>query len=581
MIFNRRKNMPRNQNKLDPFVFFCVLLLLPFLLYGQMQKTQDLFVPEDPANQPMGNALGIYPGRVVWVWDSSATSWDGKTGYWWEDRFNSQEKIEAMLSQGLQHLTGERTDRQAWEALFKYFNLMHGKGNGGYRAGEKIAIKLNLNLIGNTNPPRNRSFPSPHVVLALTRQLVYQAGVSPEDITFYDTNRYVPDPIYNQCKKEFPGVHFMGFYATNGREKYVRDTTTIHWSEPLTLEIGGGHPAYLPTVVTQASYLINLANFKGHRYVGVTFCAKNHLGSFSADGDNGLPSTNAPKAAGLHPYIAVHDIIIPGSVEWSFFGRPFGTYNALVDLMGHKDLGGKTLLFLIDALYGVQSEQDDVSLKSQWVSSPFNHDWTSSLFLSQDGVAIESVGLDFYRTEQSQNPNIVCVYGAVDNYLHEAALAHAPPSGTVYDPEKDGIPLQSLGVHEHWNNENEKSYSRNLGTGDGIELVWVKPSETGVLEKEGQKYGDVLHNYPNPFNQGTTLVYSVPEPARVSLSIFDCKGRKIRTWIQEVALPGVYSIFWNGLDEKEIEVSSGIYIVRMEHAGSFHGIYNRKIIFEK
>lgn len=561
--------------------FIGLTLLFNFNLFGERQNAHDLFVPEDPPNQPMGTALGIYPGRVVWVWDSSATSWDGKTGYWWEDRFNNQEKIDAMLSQGLQSLTGESTDRQAWEALFRYFNLTHGKGNVGYRTGEKIAIKINLNLIGSTNHPKNRSFPSPHVVLALIRQLVYQAGVSPEDITFYDVNRYVPDPIYTPCKKEFPGVRFMGFYATNGREKYVRDTTTIHWSEPLTLEIGGGHPAYLPTRVTEASYLINLANFKGHRYVGVTFCAKNHLGSFSADGDNGVPSTNAPKAAGLHPYIAVHDIIIPGSVEWSFFGRPAGTYNALVDLMGHKDLGGKTLLFLIDALYGVQSEQDDVSLKSQWVSLPFNNDWTSSLFLSQDGVAIESVGLDFYRIEQSQNPNIVCVYGAVDNYLHEAALANAPPSGTVYDPERDGIPLQSLGVHEHWNNENEKSYSRNLGTGDGIELVWMKPSETGILEKKSQTQWHILQNYPNPFNQGTTIVYSISEPGQVKLSIFNCQGRKIRVWNQEMSMPGIYSTFWDGLDKNEMEVSSGIYIVRMEHRGSSQAVYHRKIIFEK
>jgi hypothetical protein len=33
--------------------------------------------------------------------------------------------------------------------------------------------------------------------------------------------------------------------------------------------------------------------------------------------------------------------------------------------------------------------------------------------------------------------------------------------------------LSSLGVHEHWNNPQEKKYSRNLGTGNGIELVAV------------------------------------------------------------------------------------------------------------
>jgi hypothetical protein len=61
----------------------------------------------------------------------------------------------------------------------------------------------------------------------------------------------------------------------------------------------------------------------------------------------------------------------------------------------------------------------------------------------------------------------------VDNYLHEAALAHDPPSEAFYDPEGDGTRLASLGVHEHWNNDTDKQYSRNLGTGEGIELVQI------------------------------------------------------------------------------------------------------------
>ena len=106
-----------------------------------------------------------------------------------------------------------------------------------------------------------------------------------------------------------------------------------------------------------------------------------------------------------------------------------------------------------------------------WQSAPFNGDWTSSIFASLDGVAIDSVGIDFLRTEPTQtyladaNNN-----STVDDYLHEAAQADNPPSGTYYDPEGDGSRLTSLGVHEHWDNAADKRYSRNLGTGNGIEL---------------------------------------------------------------------------------------------------------------
>jgi hypothetical protein len=65
-------------------------------------------------------------------------------------------------------------------------------------------------------------------------------------------------------------------------------------------------------------------------------------------------------------------------------------------------------------------------------------------------------------------------------YLHEAALANNPPSQFInatgkkgYDPERDGTVCGSLGTHEHWNNMIDKKYTRNLGIGNGIELVYT------------------------------------------------------------------------------------------------------------
>ena len=53
-------------------------------------------------------------------------------------------------------------------------------------------------------------------------------------------------------------------------------------------------------------------------------------------------------------------------------------------------------------------------------------------------------------------------------------LANNPPSGVVYDPESAETRHQSLVVIEHWNNPIDKKYSRNLKTGNGIELVYKK-----------------------------------------------------------------------------------------------------------
>ena len=79
------------------------------------------------------------------------------------------------------------------------------------------------------------------------------------------------------------------------------------------------------------------------------------------------------------------------------------------------------------------------------------------------------MGFDFLRTEWDDAPH----KSGTNDYLIEAALANKPPSGTFYDPDHRGnvTRLKSLGVYEHWNNPTDKQYSRNLGTGKGIELV--------------------------------------------------------------------------------------------------------------
>jgi hypothetical protein len=532
--------------------------------YAFSVSGDSLFVPSDPPNTPMGTAKGIFPGRVVWMWDTAATSWNGTTGNWWNDKYTNQVVVDSMLSKSLRALTGKSSDSEAWDALFKYFNMNHGKGNIGYQAGEKIAIKINLVQSGSPGSVGNACFVPPQVAMAMLRQLVNVVGVTDNNITIYDTDRFVPDPVYSKCHAAFPGIHFMGWVKSGGREKYVRDTTRVHWSENLTEEINGGHPAFLPTAVTQASYLINLADFKAHRYMGVTLCSKNHFGTLSADGNDGKEYQNAPHAAGLHYYTAVHDIYIEGSPEWTFKGRPMNTYNTLVDLMGHKDIGAKTLLFMIEALYGVQYEGCPVGSSSKWLIEPFNDDWTSSIFLSQDNVAIESVGLDFFRSEQAVNPNYTYTYGAVDNYLHEAALADNPPSGTIYHPSGDGVRLQSLGVHEHWNNAVDKQYTRNLETGNGIELFQVHNPVTSV-DKERIASGFTLsQNYPNPFNPSTVISYQLPVNCEVKLKLFNSLGQEIQTLIDEFQNSGFHSTLFT----INSSLSSGVYYYQLK-AGTF------------
>jgi len=404
-------------------------------------------------NAPVGVAKGLHPGRVVWVYDPDATDWEGPGhGHWWETSHTNQAAVDQMMSRAIRALAGEAGDSAAWDALFRHFNRTHGKGGVGYQPGEKIAIKVNF--VGfiwrwdSVNPEtydlQKRSDymnTSPQVMLALLRQLVNEVGAEETDIAMGDSLARFANEYYKILHDEFPRVRYLDHEGKFGRTAMKQSSVPLYWS----CHPEGCLQDYVPASFAEADYLINLANLKSHTGAGVTLCAKNHFGSL----------VRWPVQEGYY------------DLHTSAFARGTGQYRVLVDLMGHAQIGGKTLLSLIDGLYAGRHPIDNAPIK--WNSSPFGGDWTSSLFASQDPVAVDSVAFDFLRAEWDDYPH----RSGADDYLHEAAQANSPPSGTFYDPDHSGnvTRLASLGVHEHWNNPNDKQYSRNLGTGNGIELV--------------------------------------------------------------------------------------------------------------
>jgi hypothetical protein len=386
---------------------------------------------------PMGVPRGVIPGRVTWAHDPAAVTWDG-TGSWWRDANNNQALIDRMVSRSLRGLTNQKNDAQAWSAIFHHFNRTHGRDNAGYKAGEKIAVKANLN---NTTDHGtiDRLNSSPHLILSLVRQLTGQAKVPQSSITIFDSSRWIPGNLYEKIHHEFPGVVFVDHIGSDGRIKAEFKPDAISFS------ITSRNAKGLDTVVIDATYLIDAAVLRAHVSSGVTLCAKNLFGCTSI-------YTDWRKNA--------HD---------GFQHKSDGSasYSAFTDFLGHKDLGEKTVLFIIDGLYG--NDNVDGPPHRKWKMAPFNDAWPNSIFMSLDGVAIDSVGFDFLTSEWPNLPDIA----NADNYLRESALAHDPPSKTFYDPERDGVRCRSLGVHEHWNNGADKKYSGNLGKAHGIELFLV------------------------------------------------------------------------------------------------------------
>ena len=399
------------------------------LLEEPINRNRMFFVefnPQSPKlfvgpNQPIGTGQGICPGRVVWVHSPGVAKWDGKTGLWVEDRWNDQARADAMIPKAVMQLTGESTARKAWQALFKHFNQKHGRGNRGYKKGETIAIKLNMNN-AITHHDTIELNSSPFLTLALVRSMVQDGGVRQQDIILCEPSRAITDSIYNKVHRAFPDIRLIDNIGGDGREKCE------YYPEQIAYSVDNGKMARgLAKCIVDADYLINSALLKTHAGPGVTLTTKNWYGATDI---NLLWRQNA------------HNNVSQDKRH----GKP--GYKTFVDWMSHRNMGQKALLFLIDGTYG--SRDVNGAPNPKWMKEPFNGDWACSIIVSQDEVACDAVGMDIIINEWPEFQSL----NYCDEYLREAASIPNAPSGTVY--KQEGKPLENnLGLFEHWNKEHQ------------------------------------------------------------------------------------------------------------------------------
>ena len=74
-----------------------------------------------------------------------------------------------------------------------------------------------------------------------------------------------------------------------------------------------------------------------------------------------------------------------------------------------------------------------------------------------------------------------------------------------------------------------------------------------------------LTNYPNPFNPTTTISFSVTQTSSfVTLDIYNIKGQKVKQLVSDQLSAGQHSVIWQGIDDNNKPVSSGIYFYKLK-----------------
>jgi hypothetical protein len=461
------------------FGVLIVFAINPLINFGPSdQKVTWKQGPDDGPNQPFGSAVGVNPGRVIWVWDTMATKRNFTTYHFLPENYN-QEVIYRMFNESVKRLAGQSKVSESWDAMFRNFNKRKSNIDKGYTKGEKIFIKINQTsgrgrltvaerARGNYNVPVRPGLgtceTTPPVVLSILRQLINEAGIDQADIAVGDPQNPTLGHNYDAWAAEFPNVKYVDrTFGTFGRT-LISPTKNdlLFYSDKFQTD-------KLYDIIENADYMINVANLKPHTGTGITLNAKNHFGSQSREGAYHLHYSHLCQLEGKPPTNA-----------------GYHKYRVLVDLMASKYLGRNTMLFVIDGLYPGGSNEGGPPVR--YYMAPFNGTWASSIFISQDNIAIESVCYDFLRSEwngkYSHDPsnnnleNWPDING-VDDYLHQGADSANWPEGIIYDPDKSGKAISSLGIHEHWNNPVNKQYSRNLDKSYGIELISIPGEITG------------------------------------------------------------------------------------------------------
>lgn len=106
-------------------------------------------------------------------------------------------------------------------------------------------------------------------------------------------------------------------------------------------------------------------------------------------------------------------------------------------------------------------------------------------------------------------------------------------------------------------------YEWRGGTLNGLVIEQLGVMETDDRDTAPIKFG-LGQNYPNPFNQSTSINFYVGQTAPVTLDIYNLRGQLVRRLVDSVLQAGSQSVKWNGLDDSNRPVSSGVYLYQMK-----------------
>ncbi len=119
--------------------------------------------------------------------------------------------------------------------------------------------------------------------------------------------------------------------------------------------------------------------------------------------------------------------------------------------------------------------------------------------------------------------------------------------------------------YQIWNTNTEKFDECSLSLSERKPYYMLKMDGASLSETPSPKL--YMANYPNPFNPETTIRYSLPQDANISLDIYNVKGQKVRNLFGGAKTLGDHSCVWDAKDDNGAGVACGMYFAVLNYNG--------------
>ncbi len=213
-------------------------------------------------------------------------------------------------------------------------------------------------------------------------------------------------------------------------------------------------------------------------------------------------------------------------------------------------------------------------------------------------IEFGSLNRTILDTNYFENANILTFYNNVgdtaqlyfgipitEDDILSCSMPPKPPAG-AFDVRFSGDMkcAESSGGIDIMNNSDSLIVEYNIINERGIDTPWILAADgteylldgmgtltfggslsNMILAKQFTLVPSLSPNYPNPFNEATTIRYDLPEQVYIKMWVTDsCQEDTITTLVDGVFEPGSYSTVWDGKDTQGNDLPDGVYCIKME-----------------